>query len=322
MAQRRSAPALQDDAAVPVVPQAQLGPGPYRIQVASALCGIPATTLRAWERRYGIPSPKRSAGAYRLYDADDVALLTRMRFLVDDGVAPSDAARVARADHEATTTDSAAASITIGLGMACDRILGATHRWDPMAIDAELTRLSMLVDAQTLFERVISPVLGEIGRRWERGEVSIAQEHMLSERLEVAVRASLRAMDRTEGPLALIACIDCEQHVLGALGAALRFAANGARTVVLGAMMPPEAIGDAVRSMSPRVVGLSTSVSPPGARALFRAYGKACGKTPWVVGGAAAESLRGAVEAAGGQIAGGPSSQWSQQVREWLRGGR
>ena len=299
------------------------GAGPYRIHAAAALCGIPATTLRAWERRYGVPVPRRTAAAYRLYDAADVAMLTRMRELVDEGVSPAEAARAASTSRDTSVPSPSTTADTLGSGLelACDRILAATHRWDPSAIDAELTRLSMLVDAQTMFERIVSPVLYQVGQRWERGEMSVAQEHMLSERFEIAVRSSLRAMDRAEGPLALIACVDYENHVLGALGAALRFAANGARTVVLGAI-PPISMGEAVRSMAPRVVGLSASVTPPGAKALFKAYGKACGKTPWVVGGAAAESLRPLVEAAGGRVASGPSSQWSQQIREWLRGGR
>ncbi len=296
------------------------GAGPFRIQAAAEMCGVPAATLRAWERRYGLPVPQRTASAYRLYSAEDVELLGRMRKLIEEGVSPADAARVvlgSRApisEAEQTPVD--------GLELARGRILAATQRWDATAIDAELTRLSMLVDAQTLYEKVISPTLVETGRRWERGEMSIAQEHMLSERLEIAVRASLRALERQEGPVVLLACVDFEHHVLGLLGAALRFAASGAKIVILGAMTPPSAIAEAVRSLSLRMVGLSVSVLPPQAKALFRAYGAACGSTPWVVGGAAAELLRAAIEPAGGIVATGASSQWNGQIRDWLRSPR
>ena len=296
------------------------GPGPFRIQAAAELCRIPATTLRAWERRYGIPTPRRTASAYRLYTMEDVERLVRMRDLVEQGVAPAEAARVVLGSQTAVSTDEPAPMD--GLELAQERILAAMHRWDALAIDTELTRLSMLLDAQTLYEKVVSPMVAEVGRRWERGEVSIAQEHLLSERLEVAVRASLRALERREGPLVLLACVDSEQHVLGMLGAALRFASSGARTVTLGAMTPPLAVGEAVRNMSPRMVGLSVSVPPAGARSLFKAYGKACGTTPWVVGGAATDSVRNAVEAAGGIVAEGSSSQWSPQIRDWLRAAR
>ncbi|CAN5906505.1 cobalamin-dependent protein [soil metagenome] len=299
---------------------AEGGAGPFRIQVAAAMCGIPATTLRAWERRYGVPSPRRTASAYRLYTMADVELLEQMRDLVQGGISPAEAARVVLSAVPTTAGDEPAP--IDGLALARERILVATQRWEAAAIDTELTRLSMLLDAQTFYEKVVAPTLAEIGRRWERGEVSIAQEHLLSERLELAVRASLRAIERAEGPMVLLACVDHEQHVLGMLGAALRFAANGARTITLGAMTPPAAIGEAVRSMAPRMVGLSVSVAPRGARALFRAYGKGCGTTTWVVGGAAAESVRDAVVAAGGIVAAGASSQWSAHIRDWLRSPR
>lgn len=293
--------------------------GPFRIQVAAELSGIPAATLRAWERRYGVPVPRRTASAYRLYTAEDVEQLRRMRDLVEDGVSPAEAARVVIGSPAPVSDEHAPVD---GLELARARILAATQRWDASAIDSELTRISMLLDAQTAYEHVVSPLLVEVGERWERGEMSIAQEHLLSERLELAVRASLRALERTDGPTVLLACVDLEQHVLGLLGATLRFAQSGARTVVLGAMTPAEALGQAVRSMAPRLVGLSISMQPPSPRALFRAYAKACATTPWVVGGAAAESQRAAIEAAGGMVAVGPASAWSPQIRDWLRSTR
>ena len=303
-------------------PRNEAGAGPFRIQAAAELSGVAAATLRAWERRYGVPVPRRTASAYRLYTADDVAQVRRMRVLVEEGISPAEAARVVLGSPAAVSADE---HVPIdGLELAHTRILAATQRWDATAIDVELMRLSMMLDAQTLFERVVAPVLVEVGERWERGEMSIAQEHLVSERLEVAVRASLRTLERSDGPLVVLACVDAEQHVLGLLGAALRFAASGARTVVLGAMTPPSAVADAVRSMAPRLVGLSLSQPMPvaSARALFRAYGKACGSTPWVLGGAATAEMKQAVEAAGGIAAVGPSSAWSAQIREWIRSAR
>jgi hypothetical protein len=245
-----------------------------------------------------------------------------MRELVEEGVSPAEAARVVLGSPAVSRTQRARADEHLpvdGLELAQGRLLAATQRWDATAIDVELTRLSMLLDAHTLYERVVAPVLTEVGARWARGEMSIGQEHLLTDRVEIAVRATLRAAERPDGPLVLLACIDLEQHVLGLLGAALRFASSGARTILLGAATPAAALADAVRSMAPRLVGLSMSLPPPNARALLGGYGNACGETPWVVGGAAAESLRSAIEEAGGIVAPGPSSAWSSQIREWLR---
>lgn len=300
---------------------AAAGGGPYRIQVAAELSGVPAATLRAWERRYGVPVPRRTASAYRLYTAEDVEQIRRMRLLVEQGVSPAEAARVVRSTPSFLPDDVAAeAGGTIdGIELARQRLLAAAQRFDAAMIDGELARLSMLLDAISLYELVVSPLLVEIGRRWDDGTLSIAQEHMLSDRLEYAMRAALRTLERPEGPLVLVACIDREQHVLGMLGAALKLAASGARIVVLGAMTPPQAIGEAVASMAPRLVGLSACVVPQTPRALMKAYGQACNGTPWVLGGTAATSLKAAVEEAGGHIALGSAHEWQTHIREWLR---
>ena len=57
--------------------------------------GVAASTLRTWERRYGLGPSARTAGRHRRYDADDISRLETMRRLTGEGVAPADAARVA-----------------------------------------------------------------------------------------------------------------------------------------------------------------------------------------------------------------------------------
>lgn len=308
--------------AAPTFDVGAAGPGPYRIQVAAELSGMPAATLRAWERRYGVPVPRRTTSAYRLYTAEDVALIRRMNDLVLSGMAPSDAARAVLATAPSPHADRLALEPDADpLGLARQRILAATERWDGDAIDAELTRLSYLVDAQSLFSRIVAPVLSEVGERWEAGELSIAQEHLLSEKVELALRAALRTLERRDGPLAVVGCVDGETHVLGLLGAAIRLATSGWRVVVLGASTPPVAVGDVTRSMAPRLVGLSVTRPPPSPRPLFKAYAKEIGSTPWVVGGAATNDVEAAVRAAGGAIAAESGPAWNQQVRDWLRGG-
>lgn len=298
--------------------------GPYRIQIAAELCGVLPATLRAWERRYGVPIPRRTASAYRLYSADDVELVRRMRELVATGVSPAEAARtvLASAAPVAANDVSPSANGGDGLELARSRLIAATQRYDAAAIDAELTRLTMLLDAQSLYEKVIGPVIVDIGQRWHAGTISVAQEHLLSERIEATLRAALRTLERPDGPVALLACIEGETHVLGLLGAALRFAASGARVVMLGAVTPPSAIADAVASMSPRVVGLSLTSTPKNPRPLFAAYAKACGSVPWVVGGPVVKTVEDAVKEAGGLVAAGPAPEWHAHIRDWLRGTR
>ena len=62
----------------------------WRIGELSRRVGLPADTLRAWERRYGLLSPERSAGGYRLYSEADEARLRRMAELLETGLSTAD----------------------------------------------------------------------------------------------------------------------------------------------------------------------------------------------------------------------------------------
>ena len=70
----------------------------YRINVVAQMTGVSAATLRAWERRYGVPVPARTASSYRIYDEEDVETIRRLRALCDEGMSPSEAAKLVLAD--------------------------------------------------------------------------------------------------------------------------------------------------------------------------------------------------------------------------------
>ena len=65
----------------------------YTVGRAAELTGVPSTTLRKWEQRYGVVVPQRSAGNYRLYDDEAVRRLSVMRTLVDAGWSAHEAAQ-------------------------------------------------------------------------------------------------------------------------------------------------------------------------------------------------------------------------------------
>jgi len=61
----------------------------YTIKTVVLETGIAPATLRAWERRYGVLSPGRSDGGYRLYSERDIATLRWLKNQVDAGVSIS-----------------------------------------------------------------------------------------------------------------------------------------------------------------------------------------------------------------------------------------
>jgi MerR family transcriptional regulator, light-induced transcriptional regulator len=68
----------------------------FNTKAVAQQTGIPAPTLRAWERRYAILSPERANNAYRLYSERDMAKIRWLKERVDDGMSISQAAALLR----------------------------------------------------------------------------------------------------------------------------------------------------------------------------------------------------------------------------------
>jgi len=188
-----------------------IGEGRYRIHTVSELTGVPEATLRAWERRYAMPVPERTPSGYRLYSHKDVELVKRMRELTDKGMAPVDAARLVATGTE--TRPPVAAIDSDPYTTCADRIVEATRRMDPPALEAEVRFAMTLTDASTVVNKIFRPALAAIGRDWERGIIGIGHEHIASDIIAVATRDMLRLMGPSR-PLGdvVLACFADEDH--------------------------------------------------------------------------------------------------------------
>ncbi len=293
------------------------------------MTGTPAATLRAWERRYGVPSPERTESSYRLYSESDVELIRRVRELCDAGMAPAEAARivtrVAQAERggplDASSEDNEP-SYDPYTG-AQEMLLDAIDAFDPTALELAVRRMMFLGSAPIVFEQVLAPVMREVGDRWHSGQISVGQEHMASEILGGAARDMLRLFQAEENaPMALLACFADEEHALPLYGVAFRFAQWGFRTCLLGARTPPAAIQHAVQALDPEVVGLSLTVAPAGyrARELIDQYADACQDRAWLVGGAAAAVHRSLLERHGALVVDPESFAEASDLRARVEG--
>ena len=250
-----------------------------RIGELSRRVGVSPELLRAWERRYGLLRPARSAGGLRLYSPADVERVALMQQHLAEGMAAAEAAALAvrqAAGEEPAGTAFQPAAIREELSKALDA-------FDEPRAQAILDRLLALATVETLLSEVIVPYLQELGERWERGEVSVAQEHFASGVLRGRLLGLARGWGLGLGPVAVLACLPGEQHDLGliAFGLALRW--RGWRIVYLGPDSPIDTVADISRRLEPSLVVLN-AVSPervgpvlPKLRALARRHRLALG---------------------------------------------
>ena len=294
--------------------------GRYRIQVVSELTGVPSPTLRAWERRYGIPTPARTAAAYRLYSDHDVAMVRRLRDLCANGMSIAEAAKMVRASEEGSATLNGAEGDP--WQVAARRVMDAITAFDARAVERETARAQYLGAATSVFDRVFVPVMRRVGELQHAGSLSIAQEHIATQAVGDVVRGMMRLTSPEPAThTVLLGCVADESHELPLYGVALRLASWGVAHVNLGARTPPQAIADAVLSLRPSAVGLS--VTQPSdvaaAQAAVREYGAACGDTPWFVGGSGVASVADAVRAAGGMVMDGDFAAARPEIERILR---
>jgi DNA-binding transcriptional MerR regulator len=73
----------------------------YSIGAVAQMLGIPTSTLRAWEERYGVVSPERSRGAQRLYSRSQVEQLRFVKSQLESGMSAADAHRLLAQELEA-----------------------------------------------------------------------------------------------------------------------------------------------------------------------------------------------------------------------------
>jgi MerR family transcriptional regulator, light-induced transcriptional regulator len=224
----------------------------YRIKSVAALTGLTTSTLRAWERRYGLVSPSRTSGGYRVYSDDDVARLTRIKSLLDNGFKVSEAIALVEREAPALPPGNAASESLECLRHELRDALLSMDR--PRAVTACGRMASLTFDRRV--DEVYLPVLRGIGDLWERGEASVAQEHFASAFVRERLTGMLTELDAgpAEAREVVFAGLPGERHELGLLGVAVLFAVRGWRVTFLGADLPFEEIGSVIGARHPALL--------------------------------------------------------------------
>lgn len=266
----------------------------YPIRAVARMTGIGIDTLRAWERRYRAVVPRRNDRG-RLYTEADVTRLKRLAELVARGHAIGTIATLPDGRLERLLETSEAlrdAPAPPAPAAALEVLAPALEAYDLGAIEAILGRHAAMLSPTAFVFDVVLPLLREIGRRWEAGQLRPSQEHLVSAIVRTVLGTLLRTIARPDAsPKVLFATPAGERHELGLLCAALLTASAGYGIVYLGADLPAADVAHAAATSGAAVVILGATtpgaVSAKEARALTRAL---AGRDLWV-GGPEAKAL-------------------------------
>lgn len=230
-----------------------------RIGELARRAGVPAATLRSWERRYGVLAPARGDSGYRLYSDRDERRVRAMAELIAQGVAPAEAARRLGSAAERPLAaspeevDEPAIAATL-----CNDLRGALLAFDEEIADRVFDRAVGLLTVEALLSRLILPVLRDLGDGWARQEVTVGQEHFASNMLRGRMLGLARGWGGGSGRLALLAAPSGELHDLGLIAFGLSLRAFGWRIAFFGADTPLSSMVSAAEETEPAICVLFT----------------------------------------------------------------
>jgi DNA-binding transcriptional MerR regulator len=225
-----------------------------RIGALSRRVGVSPELLRAWEQRYGLLQPIRSAGGFRLYSTADEARVRVMQRHLDAGVSAAQAARLALTE----ATPDRGEVVQVGeLTRFSTELVRALDLLDGPSAHASLDRLLATFTLQTVLRDVVLPYLHELGERWERGEASVAQEHFASNLLRGRLLGLARGWGEGAGPRAVLACAPGELHDLPLIVFGLVLSGRGWVITYLGPDTPLATIQETVADLDARLIVIS-----------------------------------------------------------------
>jgi MerR family transcriptional regulator, light-induced transcriptional regulator len=268
----------QPAAAVPVLS--------WPVGAVAERLGVSTSTLRSWERRYGLGPTHRTGGNHRRYGPVDLQRVQLMARLTAAGIP-------AQAAAESITTmepDEVARRLGSGGGAAGDAVadggsvlgparveLASGHATtDKGTVDAILSAAGELdatglvhlyrqtlrrLDFADAWSEVFAPSLRAIGQRWGEGSLGIESEHLASELLQGELRGVVRANRfRVSGTPVLLGSADDEQHHLPLLAVEAELARHGVASLLLGPRVPVRALAKALDRARPPAIFIWASL--------------------------------------------------------------
>jgi MerR family transcriptional regulator, light-induced transcriptional regulator len=234
-----------------------------RIGELSRRLGLSDHVLRAWESRYGLLQPVRSAGGFRLYSGADEQRVRRMQAHLARGLSAAEAARAVLREGGVPGVDPAGPAGPVLAASAIGELAAALRQalddFDEQTAQAVLDRLVSDLSLAAVLRDVVLPYLAELGDRWARGTASIAQEHFASNIIRGRLAGLARGWGGGRGPRAVLACPPGEQHDLGLMIFGIVLNRSGWSIDFFGSSTPVEEVERVVAATHPDLVVLAAT---------------------------------------------------------------
>lgn len=255
----------------------------YNLKVVIKETGLKPDTLRAWERRYGLPNPNRTPGGHRLYSQYDIELIKWLIAREEEGLRINRAVKLWRSleaqgrdpleDVSAVPGSRTSVHVDVLSGTTLDEIrerwVEACRTFDEVRAENILAQAFARYSLETVCLEVLSRGLSDVGEQWYIGKSSVQQEHFAS---ALAVRRLNTLIAATPVPTRrgkiIAACPPGEDHIFPLLLTTLLLRQRGWEVIYLGANVPISKLDATINATGPDLI-ISTAQQLFTAASLF-----------------------------------------------------
>jgi DNA-binding transcriptional MerR regulator len=251
----------------------------YNLKSVVQETGVKPDTLRAWERRYGLPQPARTEGGHRRYSRRDIEIVKWLLARQQEGLRIKGAVELWRS-LEANGQEplqplptSAAPATPEAVGQTitelCQGWVAACLAFDERKAEQILNQAFALHPPEAVCLDLLRAGIAQIGEGWYAGEVAVQQEHFASALAVRRIEALLWATSPPTRPSRiLVACPPEEEHAFGLLLLTYLLRRRGWEVLYLGANAPIARLEEFVSTARPSLA-ISTALQLPTAATLF-----------------------------------------------------
>ena len=241
----------------------------HGIKTVATQTGLTQFTIRAWEKRYNVVKPLRTETNRRLYSDADISRLTLLRLATEGGHSIGRIANLPiedlleRIGTAGTIAHSAAIAKEVvsqetSLRFYIASCIAAVKQFEARALESTLFAASAAFSQPVFLEKLIAPLMREIGEQWKAGTLRIAHEHLASAVVRTLLGNICQGIDISAStPNLVIATPRGQLHEIGALIAGTTAASQGWQVTYLGPNLPAEEIVGCAVQNSAKAIGLS-----------------------------------------------------------------
>lgn len=252
----------------------------FNLKVVIQETGIKPHTLRAWERRYGLPQPKRTTGGHRLYSQRDIDIVKWLINRQEDGLTISRAVELWSTLQEkgedplgvaAYRSDDSFNDADKGseLGSLRQKWIDQCLKFDEVAAESILTQAFALFPVKTVCLEILQKGLSQMGDLWYENKATPQQEHFASAlTIKRIVTLLAAAPEPTRIGRILIACPPKEEHTISLLLLFLLLRHRGWEVIYFGANTPLFRFESALEMIKPDLIVMAAQRLPTAASLL------------------------------------------------------